>query len=268
MPRDGGPAIAAIYKDSDKRTRIITPPEGKELYYPSDEDLATPGECVFGEMQYALGSKDRMPDISEFSSKIPPATNHLPGTYYIWYYAKHNDAFPNFADSEFGYVESIIHPGQAEVVQPPTPYTLEYNCSPQTIAGEGIARGGTMLYAVTDSKTAPATSEYHTAIEQRVNAGTYYIHYYVKGSEGYKDSPADYVVAEITKPNLEITIDGHCGQGTYDGYKHSHSGYWPSAESVPYYSESKIICHVDAYCEGIDVGTYWMGLEAKYYSAP
>ena len=57
--------------------------------------------------------------------------------------------------------------------------------------------GGTMYYAVTTGRTAPAKSSYTTFIPRTTSAGTYYVWYKVVGEANYKDTEAAYVISKI-----------------------------------------------------------------------
>ncbi len=77
---------------------------------------------------------------------------------------------------------------------------LEYDGTLQSIAYTGATKDGTMYYAVSDSENATiADDDWQTSIEKKMNAGTYYIHYYVKGDSYHNDSQPAVIVSTIGK---------------------------------------------------------------------
>ncbi len=74
---------------------------------------------------------------------------------------------------------------------------------------EGKAEGGTIMYAVTTTDTAPDDSAFKTQIPATKVAGTYYVWYKVDGGDNYESIKADYVKVTVS----ENTNSGN-GQGT------------------------------------------------------
>lgn len=99
---------------------------------------------------------------------------------------------------------------QLEAIPPVALEGVEYSAKPQTIAvpGEGRVEGGTMMYMVNqDPDDHGDKADYKTAIDEKTDVGTYYVHYYAKADEDtrYLDSEIGCVEASIAKMTIVIS---------------------------------------------------------------
>ena len=80
------------------------------------------------------------------------------------------------------------------------------NGNAQALVSAGIAKGGTMYYALTTDSTPPADNLYTSSIPTAVDAGIYYVWYKVVGDAGHYDSAPTFIKAEIgEKPEEPVT---------------------------------------------------------------
>lgn len=71
----------------------------------------------------------------------------------------------------------------------PTAKSLTYNGSAQTLINAGSTSDGTMYYTSTTTNSKPSsTSGFTTSVPTQIDAGTYYVWYYVKGDDTHLDS--------------------------------------------------------------------------------
>ena len=85
---------------------------------------------------------------------------------------------------------------------------LDYTGAAQALLSQnGVAFGGTMMYAIgTDGITAP-TSGWDAALPQKTDAGTYYIWFKVAGNEEHFDSEAKCTTAKINQAAAQTIAD-------------------------------------------------------------
>ena len=105
----------------------------------------------------------------------------------------------------------------------PTAKNLSYTGSEEQLINAGETPDGyTMKYAVTESNTAPAASEFSTAIPKKRDIGTYYVWYKATGDSNHEDSAVGCVIVTIDKaeyPDSEIAPVPITGL-YYDGEPH------------------------------------------------
>ena len=183
-------------------TVTTAPTASSETIYPqSTKALVNAGVAKNGTMMYRLTTSNTKPETAgDFSEDVPTAAGILnAGTYYVWYYAKGDDTH---ADSEIaGPVEITVAKPAATVTTAPTAKTGIKAFENAAIINAGVASGGTMMYAVTNTNTKPTSTEGFSATiptAQSLAAGTCYVWYYVKGDADHTDS-------EIAGP-VQVTI--------------------------------------------------------------
>ena len=183
-------------------TVTTAPTASSETIYPqSTKALVNAGVAKNGTMMYRLTTSNTKPETAgDFSEDVPTAAGILnAGTYYVWYYAKGDDTH---ADSEIaGPVEITVAKPAATVTTAPTAKTGVKAGENAAIINAGVASGGTMMYAVTNTNTKPTSTEGFSATiptAQSLAAGTCYVWYYVKGDADHTDS-------EIAGP-VQVTI--------------------------------------------------------------
>ncbi len=106
----------------------------------------------------------------------------------------------------------------AEIEEHPEAIAAVYNGQPQKLIKKGDASGGTMMYALSRSAdTAPEMSGFSPNVPEAVNAGPYYVWYYVKGDALHTDVSIDKEhVAAVTIEKAEQKIEAEdvsCSDG-------------------------------------------------------
>ena len=185
--------MSYVSKVITKETAAVTaaPAAVSGLTYDGNpKDLVTTGTATNGTMKYYVSTTNSTPVTTAdgWTTTVPTGTNA--GDYYVWYYAKSNDA-DNINDSEVTAIEggkvSIVK-GASTVTTAPTLVTtdLTYNGSAQALAENGACTGGTLKYYASTENTAPAkTASGWTTDGTVTNAGEYYVWYYVDGGTNY-----------------------------------------------------------------------------------
>ncbi|MBO4373906.1 MAG: hypothetical protein J5829_02255 [Lachnospiraceae bacterium] len=103
---------------------------------------------------------------------------------------------------------------------------MKYTGSEQVLVMAGTATGGTMYYAVTDSKTVSAPDfdgtsgssgrKWSTEVPEKTDAGNYKVWYMVKGDLNHLDSEIRSISAGIAKADFEKTkAEGRARFGTF-----------------------------------------------------
>ena len=96
--------------------------------------------------------------------------------------------------------DAIEKTASSVTTEPTADTTLKYDSSEKTLlSNEGVAEGGTINFAVTETNTPPGAGAYSTSVPKKTNAGTYYVWYKVVGDESHND------MAAVTTP-IEVTI--------------------------------------------------------------
>jgi hypothetical protein len=202
----------------------------------------------------------------------------------VWYYVKADDSHTDSEISATGIEVTIAAPTPAATVT--TAPTAKGNLHAGLIiplVTEGVADGGTMMYAVTTDNTQPASTDGFSATvptaEGLTEACTRYVWYYVKADDTHTDSEIsatgiEVTIAEPVEPTLANTLntagmtvkvnynysgdDIYClfvsnGNGTYTfqsggGYVPNH---WGNALVV---EDGKLVFKQNAYP---DIATSW-----------
>ena len=76
------------------------------------------------------------------------------------------------------------------------------------VIAEGVPKGGTMQYAVSDSAESAPISGWNSSIPTGTNAGTYYVWYKVKGDENHNDTRPQQVDVHVGKADLPAEAPG------------------------------------------------------------
>ena len=181
--------VASVVSSINKvAATVTTAPKSKTLNYTgSAQTLATAGSATGGTLYYRLSETD------DWSTTLPKGTDA--GDYTIYYYVKGDD---NHSDTEVASITSIIKK-VAPTVTAPTPKTLDYTGSAQTLATAGTATGGTILYALSSS------GPWSEVIPTGINVGSYTIYYYVKGDDNHTDTTPATIIAKINKVAPDYT---------------------------------------------------------------
>ena len=156
-------------------------------YTGSAQTLATAGTASGGTMMYYVSTSNTTQTGGSWSSSLPTATDA--GTYYVWYYVAGDSNHSSTSFTPLGSKE--IGKADASVTTAPTAVsgTLTYDGSAKTLFNTGSASGGTLKYKVTDSNTQPtSTSDFKTTIDQKTDAKTYYLWYYVDADDNHKST--------------------------------------------------------------------------------
>ena len=96
--------------------------------------------------------------------------------------------------------DAIEKTASSVTTEPTADTTLKYDSSEKTLlSNNGVAEGGTINFAVTETNTPPGAGAYSTSVPKKTNAGTYYVWYKVVGDESHND------MAAVTTP-IEVTI--------------------------------------------------------------
>jgi len=156
-------------------------------YTGSAQTLATAGTASGGTMMYYVSTSNTTQTGGSWSSSLPTATDA--GTYYVWYYVAGDSNHSSTSFTPLGSKE--IGKADASVTTAPTAVsgTLTYDGSAKTLFNTGSASGGTLKYKVTDSNTQPtSTSDFKTTIDQKTDAKTYYLWYYVDADDNHNST--------------------------------------------------------------------------------
>ena len=95
----------------------------------------------------------------------------------------------------------------AEVSALPDPRETEYTGEEQILVKKGEAEGGTMMYAVGESaEAAPDASAYSEELPAGINAGDYYIWYYVKGDLIHTDTAPACLETPAVIGKIPVTV--------------------------------------------------------------
>ena len=182
---------------------VTLQPAGRSLTYDgSEQELIVAGEAEGGKMEYSL-------DGATYGETVPKGSQA--GSYMILYRVAGDDN--HTSAGPFIVTATIARVGSSGA---PVAKTLIYNGKAQTLVEEGAAEGGDMRYALgVDENTAP-TKGWSDAEPTAVDAGTYYVWYYVKGDEGHNDSDAACVPVIINKANA-VAATVAANNRTYDG---------------------------------------------------
>ena len=207
-------------------TQIIT----VNLWLEEDAITVTPetikydGEAV-DSSDFAIGNSTKNTNtanllFSENASGSNPSDTGfiIPGTYYVKASREIDDThYATPAESEW--TEFTIQNGEAAVATEPTLATgLKAGSNRELVSNLGSATNGTIYFAASDTElnaegiAGIPESEWKTSSPKRKNAGTYYVYYYVKGSNEYYDDTekallGNVVLAEKNSGN-SIAISG------------------------------------------------------------
>ena len=138
----------------------------------------------------------------DWSTSIAQQTNA--GSYYLWFYIDGRDSYIDVHVND-NPITNEIQKAPSSVSTAPTanPNTIKYDgYSKQVFWSAGSTSDGTMYYQVTTTNTQPGKSEgtwtstWNSSITHRINAGTYYLWYYVEGDENHL---ATEVLGPVTK---------------------------------------------------------------------
>ena len=202
--------IYAQWKQIKEATFNPPEPLNNLEYIGEEQTIAYTGTTKDGIMHYAVTNKaDDVIADGDWKESIDKKTDV--GIYYIHYYVEgdeyHKDSTPS-------YVVSEIKKGEPEYTAPKPIFYLVENGSPQTIAIPGSSVDGVMYYAVTDkADDTIADGDWKSSIDEKTSAGTYYVHYYVKGDNNHKDtSPKVFsvtILQEAVYFNVSFETNGH-----------------------------------------------------------
>ena len=168
-----------------------------------DVAIVNEGTAEGGTMMYMVNATQPA-STDGFSATVPTAEGLTAGTYYVWYYVKADDSHTDSEISATGIEVTIAAAAPAATVT--TAPTAKGNLHAGLIiplVTEGVADGGTMMYAVTTDNTQPASTDGFSATvptaEGLTEACTRYVWYYVKADDTHTDS-------EISATGIEVTI--------------------------------------------------------------
>ena len=164
------------------------------VYNGKDQGLLTLGTATGGTMVYSL-------DGATWAESVPVGRNA--GPYTMWYKvlgaSGYEDTEPTALSTSIGKAapEATVFPNAA----------LVYSGSAQPLVSDGSAVGGELRHALgTDKETEPASSAFIASTPTGVNAGTYYVWYFVKGDANHLDSKASVVEAVIKRAAISPTV--------------------------------------------------------------
>ncbi len=91
----------------------------------------------------------------------------------------------------------------------PTAKTVTYYGSAQELVNAGSTNDGTLYCAVTTENKAPTDEKlYTTSVPSKIDAGTYYVWYKVKGDENHNDTTPECIPVTISGSKIDNeTID-------------------------------------------------------------
>ena len=133
------------------------------------------------------------------------------GEYTVYFYVESGNYIPV---PESGSNKVSIEKAASAVTAAPTAVSdLRFNGEAQALVNTGTAEGGSLVFALTDSKdNAPADEAYSEDIPKGTYAGTYFVWYKVKGDKNHLDTEAQCV--EVTIGEIEIKL----GDVNNDGF--------------------------------------------------
>ena len=106
-------------------------------------------------------------------------------------------------DTTYTYTyEALDEKEAASVTKAPKAIDPTYSAKAQKLVTAGAAEGGTMVYAVTQGKSAPKASAYAKSIPTGIDAGVYYVWYKAVGDADHADSKPAKV--KVTVKRLDI----------------------------------------------------------------
>ena len=170
------------------------------------------------------------------------------------------DKFEN-TNANFDTVTFIITDGYVKVnivdavitSKPHAKDKLVYNGKAQELVVEGVVDGGTLMYALgSDSRTAPADSEFSTSIPTAAQVGNYYIWYKVDGDKNHYSIAPNWVKITLAEKDW-VTISGVVTDS---------DGSTPSGDAeIILMSGNKVIDRIDLNSDGeyyftVDDGVY------------
>ena len=192
----------------NKADSTATAPTAKTglTYTGSDQALANAGSASGGTIYYGIGSSTTSAPTT-WTATVPTGTNAT--TYYVWYKVT-GDSNHNNVSATYAATATISQ--RAVTVTAPTANssTLTYDGTAKTLASAGACTaGGTMYYYVSTDSAAPAfsTSTWKTTIDQKTDAGTYYIYYYCYVSDTNNNKSASSGNAINTAYSVSKTIN-------------------------------------------------------------
>ncbi|WP_295153427.1 dockerin type I domain-containing protein [uncultured Ruminococcus sp.] len=133
------------------------------------------------------------------------------GEYTVYFYVESGNYIPV---PEIGSNKVSIEKAASAVTAAPTAVSdLIFNGEAQALVNTGTAEGGSIVFALTDSKdNAPADEAYSEEIPKGTDAGTYFVWYKVKDDKNHLDTEAQCV--EVTIGEIEIKL----GDVNNDGF--------------------------------------------------
>ena len=202
--------IRAVF---NKQTPTVTAPTAIAglVYDGQPHQLINAGSTTGGTLKYKL-------DSGEWGTSIPEATD-AKNIYTIYYKVEGNDDYEDVEQQHL-----TVNIAQAtNTITAPTARTLTYDGTAQTLLNAGSATFGTMEYSTTNMD-----GSYSTTIPTRTNAtsgGSYTVWYRVLGNDNYTGQGSTEIHVPIAQCPVTVTATGHTLTTTYDGQKHSVSGF-------------------------------------------
>ena len=201
--------IRAVF---NKLTPTVTAPTAITglVYDGQPHQLITAGSTTGGTMKYKLNS-------GEWGTSIPEATNAT--NYNVYYKVDGNDDYEDVGSKEL----TVSIAKATNTITAPTARTLTYDGTAQALLNAGSATYGTMEYSTTSSG-----GPYSTTIPSRTDAtpNDYYtVWYRVLGNDNYTGQGTTVIHVPIAQCLVTVTVTGHTLTTTYDGQKHSVSGF-------------------------------------------
>ena len=199
--------IRAVF---NKQTPTVTAPTAITglVYDGQPHQLINAGSATGGTMMYDLGN-------GNWGTAIPTKTNA--GTYKVYYKVVGNDEYENVGQQDL-----TVKIAQAKnTITAPTARTLTYDGTAQTLLNAGSATYGTLEYSMN------AAGSYSATIPTKTDAtpnGYYQVWYRVEGTSNYTGA-SGHVNVPIAQCPVTVTVTGHTLTTTYDGQKHSVSGF-------------------------------------------
>ena len=227
-------------------------------YSGSAKTLFNTGTASGGTMKYQVTTTNSKPgkNSGTWSNSISTATTA--GTYYLWYYVYHD---ANHIDSDvFGPVTKAISKATPTVTAP-TPKSLTYTGSAQTLVNTGSTTGGTLQYKL-------GSGSWGTSIPTATAAGNYTVYYKVEGNSNYNAVAEQSVSVTINPAPLSCTaVDKEVTYGdAAPTYTATYSG-WVNSETQTVLSGS--LAFTCDYTAGSDVDDYTItpsGVSATNYA--
>lgn len=192
----GGSAVAS-FEIAKKKVEVFADPADK-VYGEEDPEFTYQFDgLVFGDSFTGALSREEGEDVGEYGI--------LAGTL---------SAGDNY---EIGFTGATFIIGMAPVDTEGTPVgeRLTYDGESHALVSVGEISGGTYLYALgTNPVTSPRLEAFSEEIPEGINAGSYYVWYYIAGDGNHRDSDPVFVIASIAQsdtiaavPDLEISVD-------------------------------------------------------------